>query len=236
MKLALPILLAAGLAAQPAFAQSQTQIPAGGGATGQTGSTYGFSSGAPNGMRSEAGTDMEVAQLELQMPQPQTQGNVTYLCGGIGETEAAYMNQQASEYDLKLTFASQTGAYLADVDVDIRNPQGQPVLQTLCGGPILLVDLPRSGRYRVQADAAGFTQTRNVQVNANSGQRVASVVVTWPQSVVAEMEPAEEPAMATGGSGVETSGGSSVDMRDTTRSGVDDARRGQGGAGVQGVR
>lgn len=206
--LALPFLLALGFSVPPAL--SQTDDPARAGSD----SGYGFSSGGPNGMRSEAGADLEIAQLD--MPQPQTRGDVTYMCGGIGETEARFMNQQARDYDLKVTFASQTGAYLADVDVDIRGPRGESVLQTHCGAPILLVDLPRSGTYRIEADASGFEQARTVRVT--KGRQTASAVVAWPQRVVAQMEPEIEPA-TTGASGATSGGVRDPDMEQRMQSG-----------------
>jgi hypothetical protein len=208
MNFTLPLILAAGLAAHPVFAQTQPELPAAGTAAGQAERGYGIATGGGNGLRAEAGADRELAQFELEMPRPLMRGDITYLCGGIGQTEARYMHQQARHYDLKLTFASQTGAYLADVDVDIRNAQGESVLQVKCDAPIMLVDFPRSGAYRVHADAAGFTQIQTVRVNADSGQRVASVAITWPQQIVAQMEPGPAP-MVTGGA-LETTGGQAV--------------------------
>jgi hypothetical protein len=207
---ALPFLLAFGLGVSPAFAQTGAQEQGAQADTWGAAGGHGFSSGASNGMRAEAGADLELAQagIEEMQPQPQTRGDVTYLCGGIGQSEARFMNQQASEYDLKLTFASQSGAYLADVNVDIRDARGGEVLQVHCGAPILLVDLPRSGTYRIQADAEGFTQTRTARVNAGRMQTASNVVVSWPQSAVAQMEPDEAP-LATGGVDDRARGGAS---------------------------
>lgn len=157
--------------------------------------SHGMSTGTPNGMRSEAGIELETRAAELGLPQPQTRGEVAWLCGGIGQSEAEYMNRRARDYDLKLTFAGADGAYLADVNVEIRDQQGNAVLQTRCEGPIMLVDLPRNGTYRVQAETQGFEQTRNVRVNK---ARAQAVVVAWPRSEVAAMQ--GEPA-ATGASG-----------------------------------
>src|SRR5690606_35453665 len=122
------------------------------------------------------------------MPQPRTSGDVTWMCGGVGAGEAGYMQQQARNFDLKLSFASAGGAYLADVDVDIRGPQGESVLQAKCEGPIMLVDLPRSGAYRITADIDGFAQTRTVRMSAGGKRTARNVVVTWPRSEVAQME------------------------------------------------
>ncbi len=89
------------------------------------------------------------------LPPPQTVNGITYVCGGIGSDEAEQMKQSAAKYDLMLTFATPGGAFLSDVKVDIADARGQALLTTVCNGPIMLVDLPREGRYRVRGELAG---------------------------------------------------------------------------------
>lgn len=136
---------------------------------------------------------------------PAVQGDVTYLCGGVGEEEEAFMKQEAKGYDLMLTFAARNGAYLADVNVDIADAKGNSVLQATCDAPIMLVDLPRSGNYRVNADAAGYTLQRTVKVSAAKKGRpsVAAASLVWPQQVAEGVPSAET---ATGASGSEEKG------------------------------
>lgn len=154
-------------------------------------------SSGPTGVQSEAGAELRPAAPLAERLQPQTQNDVTYLCGGVGQEEASYMKKEARAYDMMLTFATRDGDYLADVNVDIRDAKGKPVLQASCDSPMLLVDLPRSGTYRIHADAAGYTldRTARVQVKQRKGARVASVVLVWPQRV------AEAPAEAGTASG-----------------------------------
>ena len=168
----------------------------------------GDSSGA-SGMQSEAGAELRQAGAPVAGLQPKTQGDVTYLCGGVGADEASYMKQQARGYDLMLTFAARDGAYLANVNVDIKDAKGNAVLQANCDGPMMLVDLPRSGSYRIHADANGYTLDRTAQVTARHQKtgHVASVVMSWPQQV------AEAPAASA------TSSGSSGNDRASGRSG-----------------
>ncbi|RJF99086.1 hypothetical protein [Noviherbaspirillum saxi] len=148
-----------------------------------------LSSGGANATASEAGID---AATEMGTPpsptdrlKPVTTNDITYLCGGIGEEESNYMKQQARDYDLMLTFAARDGAYLADIAVDIHDAAGNEVLQARCDSPILLVDLPKRGTYRVSADAAGHVLQRQVKVNAGpkTGRQLARAVLVWPQEV-----------------------------------------------------
>lgn len=141
--------------------------------------SHGFTSGAPSGMRAEAGADLEMRSAATGLPQPQTRGAVTWLCGGIGRPEAEYMQRRAADYDLKLTFAGADGAYLADVNVEIRTQQGELVLQTACEGPIMLVDVPKDGSYRIAAEAEGRQQTRSVRVNKARSQ---AATLVWPDA------------------------------------------------------
>lgn len=117
----------------------------------------------------------DTVQAELQ---PQTENGITYLCGGVGEEQASYMKQQKGDYDLMLTFASRNGEYLADVDVAIKDAKGKSVLNTTCGGPMLLVSLPRSGTYRIQAQAEDYSLRKTVKVKAKG--QTNSVVMHWP--------------------------------------------------------
>lgn len=188
MKTLTALLAALGLMSQAAFAQVSTSSP--------TGTSTDLSSGATNGMRSGSGTD--AGMPETAVLQPKTQGDVTYLCGGVGTEEVAYMKTQAKDYDMMLTFATRKGDYLADVNVNIADAKGNSVLQTNCDGPIMLVELPRSGTYHVHADTAGYQQDHTIKVSTGRSARVATAVMSWPQQV------AETPATgetATGSSG-----------------------------------
>lgn len=170
MKTTASLLIALGIVMQPAMAQSSSP-------------GYEVTSGSSSGMQSEAGKEMREDMPDMASVEPKIQGDVTYLCGGVGDQEQAYMKQQAEGYDMMLTFAARDGSYLADVDVDIRNAQGEQVLSANCDGPLMLVDLPQSGRYKVYADAAGYRLDQTVRVNARPGTQIASVVMSWPQQV-----------------------------------------------------
>jgi hypothetical protein len=105
------------------------------------------------------------------------QNSATFVCGGVGDADQKAIKAQAPQHHLMLTFALSTGAYLADVDVQIRDSKGATVLSTKCGGPIMLVDLPSAGTWNVTAQSNG--QTRNRQISAGSGKPVQATF-TWP--------------------------------------------------------
>jgi hypothetical protein len=53
------------------------------------------------------------------------------------------------------------------------------VVEGRCSGPIMLVDLPAKGSYKVTAQAEGRTQSKTV--NAGGGKR-SSATLIWPVS------------------------------------------------------
>lgn len=103
-----------------------------------------------------------------------------HVCGGIGVGEQQRMKSQAADHDLMLTFATSSGAYLADVGVQIRDSHGKRVVDATCDGPIMLVDLPGPGTYRITARSDGVSRERSV--STGRGKRPASAIFVWPAS------------------------------------------------------
>ena len=102
------------------------------------------------------------------LPPEETQGAVTYRTGGIGQSEAAAMQQAEKNYPLSLEFAERAGPknwFLANVEVTIKDQHGNPALRTFADGPYLLARLP-DGRYTVTATDNGRSETRQITVAA----------------------------------------------------------------------
>lgn len=109
---------------------------------------------------------------------PSRAGAGTHVCGGIGVGEQQRMKAAAADHDLMLTFATTTGSYLADVAVQIRDSRGATVVDVNCDAPIMLVDLPGPGTYRVTARSGGVARERTVSVNR--GKRATGATFVWP--------------------------------------------------------
>ena len=137
--------------------------------------------------------DNRPAPAPMSRLEPQTVNGVTYMCGGVGDNEVATMKRSARDYDMMLTFATKRGEYLADVNVDIKDAKGKPLMHARCDGPIMLVDFPQGGTYRVHAETGGYSLDKTARVSSKQN-RTASVVMHWPQQI---------------GEGAETSTGSS---------------------------
>ncbi len=115
-----------------------------------------------------------------QQPQQQVANGVAFMCGGVGSDEAQLMKSEAPNYDLMLTFAARDGSYLADANVEITDARGTQVFKTTCGAPILLVDLPKSGNYRIRSEIGGQTVSRTAYVQNKKGHS-KSLALVWQQ-------------------------------------------------------
>jgi hypothetical protein len=123
-----------------------------------------------------------LAQASLHDPVPTAGGAAqagasAFRCGGVGVDEQERFKAEAARHDALLTFATSNGAYVADVDVEVRQG-GKTVLQGHCSGPLMLLDLPSRGTYEIHARAAGREQQRTLTL----GDKPASLTFTWPPS------------------------------------------------------
>jgi hypothetical protein len=100
---------------------------------------------------------------------PQTQGDVTYISGGVGDEWQQSMDEKRAEYNLHLLFAQQgTGAYFAYVPVKITDASGRTVLNVTSLGPFLYARM-KPGTYTVTASHLGQPITRTAEVPATGG-------------------------------------------------------------------
>ena len=106
-------------------------------------------------------------------------GEVSYLTGGIGSSEAESMREAAKDYALEIVFVQklkQLEEFISDVKVQIQDTQKNTVLDVTTEGPFLLVNLP-NGKYVITAEFNSDTKQQKVNVGAKKHQKV---VFWWP--------------------------------------------------------
>lgn len=156
-----------------------------------------MSSGSSSSAAGTSGSTGQLITPEIVRPrtsaatavgiQPQTKNGVTYVCGGVGEEESAYMKETAArDYDLMMTFAEKNGNYVANVAVAIKDARGKTLLEATCDGPIMLVDLPAAGGYRIHAETGGKAIDRTVLVKGDKG-RLRQLTFAWPSTGAASV-------------------------------------------------
>ncbi|MDO9271001.1 MAG: carboxypeptidase regulatory-like domain-containing protein [Methylobacter sp.] len=107
---------------------------------------------------------------------PQTQGEVTFVTGGVGENERNAMQAMRAEYNLNLLFSVRdTGEYLSDVTVRITDSRGNTLMESVSDGPMLFAKL-KPGRYIISADRDGQVIHKKVMVKQQT-----ALSFTWPQ-------------------------------------------------------
>ena len=108
------------------------------------------------------------AHAQSGMPAWKGEGAVRHVCGGIGSDESNVMRAAMKDHPLALLFARADGAYLADVQVEIKAADGATALSLRATGPVCLVDIP-AGRYTIAATTQnGESKTQNVTVGGGS--------------------------------------------------------------------
>ncbi|MEO8407539.1 MAG: hypothetical protein ABI476_03830, partial [Oxalobacteraceae bacterium] len=93
-----------------------------------------------------------------------TQNGISYVSGGIGAAQQQALKSMRKDYNLLLTFAvKKSGAYLADIKVNIQNAKGDKVLDTVSSGPLFYAKLA-PGKYRVMAESKDKVLTKSVSI------------------------------------------------------------------------
>jgi len=113
----------------------------------------------------------------MVLPAEDTQGNVRYVSGGVGEQSAAAFKQAAAKYPLELLFAqkaSPNDVYLASVKVTVRDRAGKVVLEAVSEGPYLLATMP-AGKYQIEADNEGVVKRQVVEIVSGKHRKVVFV-------------------------------------------------------------
>jgi len=88
--------------------------------------------------------------------------------GAIAAEERELMMHSYADFNLHLTFAHSTGAYLADVAVAIYGADGRLLWSGISEGPFFFAQLPR-GQYQVTAEFDGSATTRKISVGLAPG-------------------------------------------------------------------
>ncbi|MCK9635383.1 MAG: carboxypeptidase regulatory-like domain-containing protein [Methylobacter tundripaludum] len=109
---------------------------------------------------------------------PQTQGDVTFVSGGIGEDERNAMKTIKGDYNLNLLFAAKgSGEFAADLNVRIADAKGNVLVETVTDGPYLFARL-KPGNYIVTAEKDGKVMRQKARIGNN---RATSLSFYWPQ-------------------------------------------------------
>lgn len=103
---------------------------------------------------------------------------VPYATGGVGLEERAVMKGMADHYNLRLVFATLSGAYFTNVEVLIQDGNNRTLVDRKSNGPWFFVELPK-GQYKITAIHADQKETRKVALE----KAFDTVVFNWKINV-----------------------------------------------------
>jgi hypothetical protein len=98
------------------------------------------------------------------LPQPQTQGDVTFVSGGVGDDSQQAMLAAKPDYNLHLLFAQAvSGGFFANLPVRIVDASGAVVVNATSMGPFFYARL-KPGTYTVSAAHRGVPMTKTATI------------------------------------------------------------------------
>jgi hypothetical protein len=100
-----------------------------------------------------------------------TAPGASHISGGSSAESREEMKQQAGQFNVRATFITKSGAYMADVDVVVTDAAGKAVLTTRTEGPWLYARLA-PGSYEMRATANSVTQKQKFAVQAQGPRQL----------------------------------------------------------------
>lgn len=114
---------------------------------------------------------------EQSLIEPQTQGEVSFVSGGVGGDEREAMQAIRANYNLNLLFSVKgSGEYLSDVKVRITDIKDNTLLDTVSDGPKLFAKL-KPGHYVITVDSDGQVLHKMATVD---DKRTTTLSFAWP--------------------------------------------------------
>jgi hypothetical protein len=110
-----------------------------------------------------------------QLPPSKTQGDISFITGGIGSDESSAIFAAAKKWSLLIEMSEidggGRGVWIAGIDIRVLNEKQQTLLETICDGPLMLLNIP-PGQYTVEASYQGKLLKRNVTLKEGDSQKL----------------------------------------------------------------
>jgi hypothetical protein len=134
---------------------------------------------------------LQAAAPETPALKPIVVGDISYVIGGVGDTEELAMQGLAHDYRLLLAFTgSEIGNYIAGVQVTLADQSGRALLDVRSDGPCFFAKLP-PGHYSLVANYQGQVQKRSIEIRDHEQ---SAMVLRW--QLPKEQKTAEAPGEA----------------------------------------
>ena len=110
-----------------------------------------------------------------QIPETQHSQGISYVTGGVGESETVAILADAKQWPLLLEMSqleNGRGVWIFGASIKIMNSKKQMIFDAQADGPYMLINL-ESGDYVIEAAYQEVTQKRVLSIKANSPQKIS---------------------------------------------------------------
>ena len=110
-----------------------------------------------------------------QIPDTKYSQGISYITGGVGQSEADAILAEAKEWPVMLELSqikNGRGIWIAGVNIKAMNTKKQVMFDALADGPYMLINFV-PGDYVLEADYQGVVQKRTLSIKASSSQKMS---------------------------------------------------------------
>jgi len=126
----------------------------------------------PNFEPEDAPVVTKPVETVIEDPSRHAINEVPYTSGGIGADDMQRLKEVSGNYNLKVICTLNSGHYLSDVVIQIKDAKGELILDTLSEGPVFLVKL-EPGTYTVEASVRNESFSKKITIaKAASAQKL----------------------------------------------------------------
>jgi hypothetical protein len=110
-----------------------------------------------------------------QMPETQRSLGISYISGGVGESESTAMLAEAKQWPLLLELSqleNGRGVWIFGSQIKIVNSKNAVIFDAKAQGPYMLINL-EPGDYMIQASYQGVEQKRALYIKSDQPQKIS---------------------------------------------------------------
>ena len=109
------------------------------------------------------------------MPETQRSLGISYISGGVGESESTAMLAEAKQWPLLLELSqleNGRGVWIFGSQIKIVNSKNAVIFDAKAQGPYMLINL-EPGDYMIQASYQGVEQKRALYIKSDQPQKIS---------------------------------------------------------------
>lgn len=110
-----------------------------------------------------------------QIPQTQYSQGISFITGGVGESEALAMLAEEKQWPVTLELSqieNGRGIWISGASIKVTNTKKQLIFDALADGPYMMINLA-PGDYVIDATYQGIVQGKKVSIKADSPQKIS---------------------------------------------------------------